>query len=52
VAGVDSISAVEAGIERVLSLQETAPQELTQMMADYEQCLTSEALQILEAFLQ
>jgi hypothetical protein len=52
VVGVDSVQMVEAAIERMLALRERSPQELVQMMADYEQCLTSEALHILEDFVQ
>ncbi|MBJ6764046.1 methyltransferase [Myxococcaceae bacterium JPH2] len=52
VAGVDTVEVVEAAIEQLLALRERAPVELSQMMADYAKCLSSDAVQILEDFVQ
>lgn len=52
VAGVDSVEVVSTAIERLVSLRERAPGELTQMMDDYEQALVAEAVSVLEAFVQ
>ncbi|QSQ14751.1 class I SAM-dependent methyltransferase [Myxococcus landrumensis] len=52
VAGVDSVEVVAAAIEQLVSLRERTPGELVKMMEDYEQALVSEAVRVLEAFIQ
>ncbi|NTX40170.1 methyltransferase domain-containing protein [Myxococcus sp. CA033] len=52
ISGVDSVEVVAAAIERMLALRERSPEELTQMMVDYERALTVEAVKVLEEFVQ
>ncbi len=52
IAGVDSVEAVTAAIEQVVSLRERAPEELAGMMADYARALTAEAVDVLGEFVQ
>ncbi|MFY2557700.1 methyltransferase domain-containing protein [Corallococcus terminator] len=52
VSGVDSVEVVAAAIERMVALRDRSPEELTQMMVDYERALTVEAVKVLEEFVQ
>jgi len=49
---VDSVERVRDAIDRMLERRERAPAELTEMMADYERALVTEALRVLEEFIQ